>query len=171
MDARVPFLDIGEAARRTGVPAKTIRYYESIGLIAPARRAENGYRLYGESEIATLRFIRRARDLGFSVRAVGDLLALWRDKGRASADVKALALDHVRELDRRIAEMKDMKSAIVALAERCHGDHRPDCPILDGIADGGADRGHARSRRRLAKPGRAGGRADRHIPRPIEKRP
>lgn len=167
MDARVPFLDIGEAARQTGVPAKTIRYYESVGLIAPARRAENGYRLYGESEIATLRFVRRARDLGFSVRAVADLLALWRDKGRASADVKALALDHARELDRRIAEMKNMKSAIVALAERCHGDHRPDCPILDGIAQENPDRGHAPPRRRMAKPRYTG----RRTPKPIEKRP
>ncbi len=127
-------MDIGETARRTGVPAKTIRYYESVGLVAPARRADNGYRLYGESEIAVLSFIRRARDLGFSIRAVGDLLTLWLDKNRASADVKALALEHARQLDRRIAEMKDMRKTIIALAERCHGDARPDCPILNGIA-------------------------------------
>jgi MerR family copper efflux transcriptional regulator len=134
MDARSPFLDIGKAARATGVPAKTIRYYESVGLIEPARRANNGYRLYGESEIATLRFVRRARDLGFSIKAVADLLALWRDRGRASADVKILALDHARELDRRIAELKSMRDAIVELAERCYGDRRPDCPILDNMA-------------------------------------
>ncbi|MBM3566209.1 MAG: Cu(I)-responsive transcriptional regulator [Alphaproteobacteria bacterium] len=134
MDARAPFLDIGKAARATGVPAKTIRYYESVGLIEPARRAENGYRLYGENQIATLRFVRRARDLGFSIKAVADLLALWRDRGRASADVKALALDHARELDRRIAELKSMREIITVLAERCHGDDRPDCPILDTMA-------------------------------------
>ena len=146
MDARSPLLDIGEAARRAGVPAKTIRYYESVGLVAPARRADNGYRLYGENEIATLRFVRRARDLGFSIRAVADLLALWLDKGRASADVKALALEHARALDCRIAEMKDMRKTIMALAERCHGDARPDCPILDGIAHD-----HARARRHNGK--------------------
>ncbi len=146
MDARSPLLDIGEAARRAGVPAKTIRYYESVGLVAPARRADNGYRLYGENEIATLRFVRRARDLGFSIRAVADLLALWLDKGRASADVKALALEHARALDRRIAEMKDMRKTIMALAERCHGDARPDCPILDGIAHD-----HAPARRHNGK--------------------
>ena len=151
MDARAPrngeALDIGEAARRTGVPAKTIRYYESVGLIRPGRAA-NGYRLYGAAEIATLDFIRRARDLGFSVRAVADLLALWLDKSRASADVKTMALRHARELDRRIADMKTMRKTITHLAERCHGDHRPDCPILDGLAHGRARAGRRKTHSR-----------------------
>ncbi len=166
MDARSPLLyigpmDIGEAARRTGVPAKTIRYYESVGLVAPARRADNGYRLYGESEIAMLSFVRRARDLGFSIRAVGDLLALWLDKGRASADVKALALGHARALDRRIAELKTMQKTIIALAERCHGDARPDCPILDGIAGHGAP---PRSARELSRDARRQDKKTRKVP-------
>lgn len=134
MDALVSPLDIGGCARATGVPAKTIRYYESIGLLPPPKRAENGYRLYGGSEIETLRFVRRARDLGFSLDEISQLLALWRDKNRASADVKALALEHVRALDDRIEKLKAMRGTILALAERCHGDHRPDCPILEDIA-------------------------------------
>lgn len=127
-------LDIGACAQATGVPAKTIRYYESIGILPPAPRADNGYRRYGEKEIETLRFVRRARDLGFSLDEVAKLLALWRDKNRASADVKALALEHAQALDERIAMLKAMRETILALAARCHGDHRPDCPILADIA-------------------------------------
>ncbi len=134
MDTLATPLDIGACARATGVPAKTIRYYESIGLLAPPPRADNGYRRYGEKEIETLRFVRRARDLGFSLDEVAKLLALWRDKNRASADVKALALEHARALDERIAKLKAMRETILALAARCHGDHRPDCPILADIA-------------------------------------
>jgi MerR family copper efflux transcriptional regulator len=136
MDARISSLDIGRCARATGVPAKTIRYYESIGLLPPPKRAENGYRLYGGTEIETLRFVRRARDLGFSLEEVAELLALWRDKDRTSADVKALALEHMRALDDRIAKLQAVRGTILALAERCHGDHRPDCPILADIAAG-----------------------------------
>lgn len=151
MDARVSPLDIGHCARATGVPAKTIRYYESIGLLPPPKRALNGYRLYGGTEIETLRFVRRARDLGFSLEEVAELLALWRDKNRASADVKALALDHVRALDDRIAKLKAVREAILALAERCHGDHRPDCPILEDMALGADRRLLSRKSSRVTK--------------------
>lgn len=140
MDTLATPLDIGACARATGVPAKTIRYYESIGLLAPPPRAGNGYRRYGEKEIETLRFVRRARDLGFPLDEVAKLLALWRDKNRASADVKALALEHARALDERIAKLKAMRETILALAARCHGDHRPDCPILADIASAPKDR-------------------------------
>ena len=127
-------MNIGSVARETGVPAKTIRYYESIGLIPQARRSDNGYRHYGDTDVAVLRFIQRARRLGFSVSDVGDLLALWHDRERASADVKALALRHVEEMERRIAELDALRRTLVDLAERCHGDDRPDCPILDDLA-------------------------------------
>ena len=134
MDSFAAPLDIGGCARATGVPAKTIRYYESIGLLPPAKRAGNGYRRYGGTEIETLRFVRRARDLGFSLEEITKLLALWRDKNRASADVKALALEHAQALDERIAKLTSMRKTILELAQRCHGDHRPDCPILADMA-------------------------------------
>ena len=127
-------MNIGSVARDTGVPAKTIRYYESIGLIPRAQRSENGYRHYGDTDVEVLRFIQRARRLGFSVNDVADLLALWRDKERASADVKALAQRHVEEMERRIAELDALRRTLVDLAERCHGDDRPACPILDDPA-------------------------------------
>ena len=127
-------MNIGNAARETGVPAKTIRYYESIGLIPQARRTDNGYRHYGDTDIEVLRFIQRARRLGFSVNDVADLLALWHDKERASADVKRLAQRHVAEMERRIAELEALRRTLIDLAERCHGDNRPECPILDDLA-------------------------------------
>ena len=127
-------MNIGSVARETGVPAKTIRYYESIGLIPRARRSENGYRHYGDTDVEVLRFIQRARRLGFSVNDVADLLALWHDKERASADVKTLARRHVAEMERRIAELDALRRTLVDLAERCHGDDRPNCPILDDLA-------------------------------------
>lgn len=127
-------MNIGNVARESGVPAKTIRYYESIGLIPEARRFENGYRHYGDTDVEVLRFIQRARRLGFSVNDVADLLALWRDKDRASADVKALAQRHVEEMERRIAELDALRRTLVDLAEHCHGDDRPECPILDDLA-------------------------------------
>ncbi len=151
MDTLVASLDIGKCARATGVPAKTIRYYESIGLLPPPKRAENGYRLYGGTEIETLRFVHRARDLGFSLEEVSKLLALWRDKNRASADVKALALEHARALDDRIAKLKAVRETILALAERCHGDHRPDCPILADMASSVDNRGAAQKSPRPKK--------------------
>ncbi len=129
-------MNIGTAAKTSGVPAKTIRYYESIGLIPPATRAENGYRHYSRSEVETLRFIQRSRHMGFSVKDVGNLLALWNDKKRVSADVKALALSHIAEVERRIAELESIRRTLVHLTDQCHGDHRPDCPILDDLASG-----------------------------------
>ncbi|MFQ5764591.1 MAG: Cu(I)-responsive transcriptional regulator [Rhodospirillales bacterium] len=127
-------MNIGTAASESGVTAKTIRYYESIGLIPPATRAENGYRHYTAFDIETLKFVQHARRLGFSVRDVGALLGLWRDKDRSSADVKALALRHIAEVDRRIAELDSIRRTLVDLTDRCHGDDRPECPILDDLA-------------------------------------
>lgn len=131
-------MNIGTVARESGVPAKTIRYYESIGLIPPAERAENGYRHYSRTDIETLRFIQRARNLGFAVKDVGSLLALWRDRNRASSDVKRLALEHVQGIEERIGELQAIRATLLELTERCHGDDRPDCPILAGLA--GADK-------------------------------
>jgi len=127
-------MNIGEASAASGVSAKMIRYYEQIGLIRPAARTESGYRVYAPSEVETLRFIRRARDLGFSVEEMGTLLALWQDKGRESADVKRLALQHVAEIEKRIHELEGMARTLRHLAGHCHGDERPDCPILDDLA-------------------------------------
>ncbi len=127
-------MNIGEAAKRSGVPAKTIRYYESIGLIPPADRKGSGYRDYDANEVETLRFIQRARSLGFSVKDVGNLLALWRDRSRASADVKRVALAHVEEIETKIAELESMRRTLLQLTRRCHGDDRPDCPILEELA-------------------------------------
>lgn len=125
---------IGQASRRTGVSAKMIRYYEEIGLLRPAARSEAGYRHYGEADLHTLRFVRRARDLGFGMDDIAGLLALWHDRGRASAQVKTIALDHVGTLRRRIAELEAMSRTLADLAERCCGNDRPDCPILDDLA-------------------------------------
>ena len=129
-------MNIGEAASESGVPAKTIRYYESIGLIPPAVRAENGYRNYSPFDIETLKFIQHARRLGFSVKDVGGLLELWRDKSRTSADVKALALKHISDVEKRIAELQSIRNTLIDLTDRCHGDDRPDCPILEDLAAG-----------------------------------
>lgn len=127
-------MNIGTVAKHSGVPAKTIRYYESIGLTPSANRSVTGYRVYDERDVQTLRFIQRARSLGFSVKQVGDLLALWSDRERSSADVKAVAGEHLAEIDRRMAELQSMRAALVHLMEKCHGDDRPDCPILDDLA-------------------------------------
>lgn len=127
---------IGEAARASGVPAKTIRYYESVGLIPSAVRAENGYRYYSDRDVQVLRFVHRARSLGFSMEDVGNLLALWYDRGRASASVKALARRHIAEIDRKMAELASIRATLDDLSARCHGDDRPDCPILQELAGG-----------------------------------
>lgn len=127
---------IGEAAKASGVSAKMIRYYESIGLIAAPPRSAAGYRYYDDRDVQTLRFIRRARDLGFSVEDIGRLLQLWRDGGRSSADVKQLAEHHIAELQRRIDALQSMQRTLSRLAHACHGDERPDCPILDDLAVG-----------------------------------
>ena len=127
-------MNIGEAATRSGVSAKMIRYYESIGLITPPPRTAAQYRVYADDDVHTLRFVRRSRDLGFSLEETRELLALWRDKSRASADVKNLAMAHVRELEEKAAELKAMADTLRHLATHCHGDHRPDCPILADFA-------------------------------------
>ena len=127
-------MNIGEAAKSAGVNAKAIRYYESIGLIPAAERTSAGYRTYSDADVATLRFIRRARDFGMPVERIRVLVGLWQDRGRASAEVKRIALAHVAELDARIAELSAMSHALQHLAETCHGDHRPDCPILRDLA-------------------------------------
>ena len=127
-------MHIGEAARRSGMAAKTIRFYEEAGLIAPAPRTGNGYREFGDDDVRRLQFIHRARDLGFSVEEVGRLLSLWSDRERASAHVKQLALEHVARIEAKMAELHSMRDAILHLADRCHGDDRPECPILDGLA-------------------------------------
>jgi Cu(I)-responsive transcriptional regulator len=124
---------IGEAAARSGVPCKTIRFYEEVGLIAPAARSANGYRGYRAGDVQTLRFIQRARSLGFSLKDISKLLALYRNRHRASKDVKRLALTRVAELDRRIAELTGLRNTIAELARRCRGDERPECPILEAL--------------------------------------
>ena len=127
-------MNIGEAAKSSGVSAKMIRYYEGIGLIPEAMRSEAGYRVYRDSDIHTLQFIRRSRDLGFSVKTIAQLLALWQDHGRASADIKAVALAHVDALCAKIAELEAMAKTLKHLAKHCQGDDRPECPILDDLA-------------------------------------
>jgi len=127
-------MNIGQAAERSGVSAKMIRYYESIALIAPPARSAAQYRVYAEEDVHTLRFIRRSRDLGFSLEETRELLALWRDRSRASADVKALATAHIRDLEAKAAELQAMADTLRHLAAHCHGDGRPDCPILADFA-------------------------------------
>lgn len=124
---------IAQAAAATGVSAKMIRHYESIGLIRVPVRTENRYRHYGEADLHDLGFIRRSRDLGFSFEDIRQLLDLWRNKGRSSAEVKAIALRHIAELDEKAAQLADMSRTLKSLAESCHGDARPDCPILEAL--------------------------------------
>jgi Cu(I)-responsive transcriptional regulator len=128
-------MNIGEAAKASGVSAKMIRYYEQIGLIPRAARSEAGYRSYGDSDVHSLRFIRRARDLGFPVEQIAELLALWRDRRRASSKVKSVALEHIAELKSRIADLQAMSQTLEHLVAHCHGDDRPDCPIIQDLAD------------------------------------
>lgn len=131
---RAGFHNIGEAAKATGVSAKMIRDYEKLGLVPPADRSFAGYRLYADADLHRLRFIRRARSLGFSIKQVGELMALWNDRQRPSAKVKQLALGHAAELEAKIAELQAMQRTLRALAGSCHGDARSDCPILDDLA-------------------------------------
>jgi len=126
--------NIGAAARLTGVSAKMIRHYEDIGLLPRVERTVSGYRLYGEADLHRLRFVRRARSLGFSIKDIGALLGLWDDPRRASRDVKRLAQAQIDDLERRIAEMQSMQRTLRELARRCHGDTRPECPVLDDLA-------------------------------------
>jgi len=131
-------MNIGQAAKHSGLSAKMIRYYESIGLLRPAGRSDSGYRTYAANDLHVLAFIKRSRDLGFSLEEVGRLLALWQDRERASADVKALALAHVEELNRKIAELTTLRDTLGELVQHCQGDHRPDCPILRDLESGTA---------------------------------
>ena len=129
-------MNIGHAADESGVSAKMIRYYESTGLIEPAGRTASGYRVYTENDVHTLKFVRRARDLGFSVEQIQDLLGLWRDRGRASADVKAVAQEHVERLCQKVDELQAMIATLKHLAAKCSDDNRPDCPILRDLEEG-----------------------------------
>ncbi len=133
-------MNIGAAALASGVSAKMIRHYESIGLLPPAERRANAYRDYGERDVHELRFIKRARRLGFATGEIAALLALWRDRARPSREVRGIAERHIAELEARIAEMQGMAKTLGALVHACHGDDRPDCPILDDLA-GGLDEG------------------------------
>lgn len=127
-------MNIGQAARASGVSAKMIRHYESLGLIAAPARTEAGYRVYGDREVHLLRFIRHARDLGFSLAQTAELLGLWQDRTRPSRQVRALAQTHLTELDAKLAELQAMRATLAQLVACCHGDERPDCPILDTLA-------------------------------------
>tara|TARA_R110002051_G_scaffold86643_2_gene152595 strand:- start:210 stop:662 length:453 start_codon:yes stop_codon:yes gene_type:complete len=128
-------MNIGDAAKATGISAKMIRYYEETGLVTQARRTENGYRIYSDADIHNFRFIRRARDLGFSVEGIAELLGLWRDRSRKSAEVKRLAEEHIAELRRKASELEIMAGTLETLAASCHGDLRPDCPILADLSE------------------------------------
>ena len=128
-------MNISATAERTGLPAKTIRYYEEIGLVEPTRGA-NGYRQYDEEQVHRLAFVQRARSLGFGIEECRELLSLYDDKGRASSDVKRIAEEKMAEIEKRIAELSAMRSTLAHLARHCHGDDRPDCPILDDLAAG-----------------------------------
>lgn len=134
--------NIGEAARRSGVSAKMVRHYESLGLLPSVDRTEAGYRQYSDKEVHTLRFIKRSRDLGFSMAEIADLLKLWQNRRRSSADVRRIALRHVAELNQRMNEMEAMRRTLQHLIHCCQGDHRPDCPILDELQG----QGHAGKR-------------------------
>lgn len=140
-------LNIGEASERSGVSAKMIRYYESVGLLPSASRRANGYRDYGDADVATLQFVRRTRDLGFSLEEVGALLALWSDTRRPSREVKRFADRHVAALEQKIRDMRAVIRTLRGLSEACHGDDRAECPILDDLASArsaGARRSAAR---------------------------
>ncbi len=132
-------MNIGTVSEKSKLPAKTIRYYEDIALLKPAR-AENGYRDYTDQDVHRLRFLQRSRSLGFSIEECRLLLSLYEDENRASSDVKAMASEKVTEIDRKIRELKSLKATLKNLVDHCHGDQRPDCPIIDELAGGS---GHA----------------------------
>ena len=127
-------VNIGAAARASGVSAKMVRHYEALGLLGAVARTDSGYRQYTPADIHTLRFIKRSRELGFSMAEIAELVGLWHDRERASADVKRIAQRHVGELEQRIAALQDMRRTLDQLVCHCHGDARPDCPILDDLA-------------------------------------
>jgi len=131
-------MNIGEAARQSGVSAKMVRHYESLGLLPQVQRSDSGYRQYSQPEVHTLRFIKRARDLGFSMAEIAELVSLWQNRRRASASVRRIAQKHADELAQRIAAMQAMQHTLIHLMNGCHGDSRPDCPILDDLAGAAA---------------------------------
>jgi len=143
---RAGFYNIGQAAQASGVSAKMIRHYESLGLLKQPKRTDGGYRIYDDADVHTLRFVRRARDLGFSVKEIERLLGLWQNRRRASADVRRIAQQHIVDLDRKIDELQSMRRSLEQLIHDCHGDQRPDCPILDDLAGTGAEAPGARQR-------------------------
>lgn len=128
-------MNIGQAAKTSGVNAKLIRHYESIGIIPKASRSDSGYRTYTDADVHVLTFVRRARSLGFSMKEIKKLVGLWRNRSRASSEVKAMALLHVKELEKKIEELEQMAKTLRHLARNCHGDTRPDCPILETLAE------------------------------------
>jgi MerR family copper efflux transcriptional regulator len=132
-------MNIGKAAERSGISAKMIRYYESVGLLKSARRTANGYREYGDEDVTVLGFVQRARMLGFPVKDIAELLALWQSDTRASAEVKTIASHHIEQIDRRVAELQSIRRTLSDLVNRCRGDERPGCPILDDLARGPAN--------------------------------
>ena len=142
---RAGLLNIGGAARASGVSAKMIRHYEALGLLREARRTAAGYRIYDDGDVHTLRFIRRARDLGFSMKDVERLLELWQDRRRASGAVRKVAQQHIDDLDRKIAALQEMRRTLEHLVHHCRGDQRPECPILDDLAAANGAHGAARS--------------------------
>lgn len=127
-------MNISQAAKQSGINSKLIRHYESIGVIPKALRSESGYRVYSDNDIHILTFVNRARNLGFSMKEIKKLVGLWRNKSRESADVKALANEHIKQLEIKIVELQEMTKTLKTLSKSCHGDHRPDCPILDNLA-------------------------------------
>jgi MerR family copper efflux transcriptional regulator len=128
-------VNIGDAARLSGVSAKMVRHYESLGLVPRVTRSDSGYRQYSEAEVHTLRFIKRARDLGFSMEEIGELVGLWQNRRRASANVRRIAQKHAEDLAQRIAAMQEMQKTLAHLIHCCHGDARPECPILEALAN------------------------------------
>jgi Cu(I)-responsive transcriptional regulator len=131
---RAGLYNIGEVARRSGVSAKMIRHYEALRLLRKPRRTASGYRVYDDKDVHTLRFVRRARDLGFSMKEIQRLVGLWQDRNRASAEVRRVAQRHVAALEAKILELQSMRRTLEVLVRNCHGDARPDCPILDDLA-------------------------------------
>lgn len=127
-------MNIGQAAKSSGVNAKLIRHYESIGIIPKATRSDSGYRVYTENDVHILIFVKRARSLGFSMKEIKKLVSLWRNKSRSSYEVKTLALAHIEDLEKKIRELQEMAKTLKKLAKNCHGDHRPDCPIIEDLA-------------------------------------
>lgn len=154
-------MNIGRAAKISGVSPKMIRYYEQTGLIPKVARQDSGYRDYDDADVHRLRFIRRARDLGFTVEQIGELLGLWSDRSRASADVKAFALEHIERLKEKMAEIEAMVRTLESLADHCHGDDRPECPIIEGLAEEDGDSLRPK-RREPQRFGRQGGQSARH---------